>query len=134
MKTKDITEKTGIVRETLRFYESKGLLPKLSRTESGFRVYPNNTVDRIKFIQMAKGAGFTLNEIKELIDLQQSRGACSIGRDIVRIKKSEIAERIKSLKRMDRVLTRFISACEENGVEGLKKPCHFSFDFCEKSQ
>lgn len=128
MKTKDITDKTGIDRETLRFYESKGLLPNLNRTASGYRVYPNNTIERIKFIQTAKGAGFTLNQIKELIDLQQSRGACRSSRDIVKLKRSEIMERIKSLKKIDKILTRFISECEKNGVEGLKKPCHFSFD------
>lgn len=130
MKTKDITDKTGIDRETLRFYESKGLLPNLDRTESGYRVYSANTIERIKFIHTAKSAGFTLNEIKELIDLQQRRGACRNSRDIVKVKKAEIMVRLKSLKKMDKILTQFISECEKNGEEGLKKPCHFSFDNC----
>jgi len=130
MKTKDITDKTGIDRETLRFYESKGLLPQLNRTASGYRVYPDNTIERIRFIQMAKRAGFTLSEIKELIDLQQNRKACRNSRDIVKIKKSEIAQKIEALKKMDKILTRFISECEKNGEEGLKRPCHFSFDSC----
>jgi len=130
MKTKDITDKTGIDRETLRFYESKGLLPELKRTESGYRIYSDNAVERIKFIQMAKEGGFTLNEIKELIDLQQRKGPCRSSRDIVKIKKNEIAQRVKALNKMNKILTRFISECEKNGEDGLKKPCHFSFDSC----
>lgn len=130
MKTKDITDKTGIDRETLRFYEAKGLLPKLNRTESGIRLYPLSIIERIKFIQMSKGAGFTLNEIKELIELQQSKGPCRKGRDKAIIKKTEISKKIKALQKMDKILNKFISECERSGEEGLKKPCHFSFENC----
>lgn len=130
MKTKDITKKTGIDRETLRFYEAKGLLPNLNRTDSGYRIYPRETVARVKFIQTAKKAGFTLREIKELIDLQAKRGPCRSSRDIVKIKKTEIADKITALKKMDKILNSFIAECEKNGEEGLKRPCHFSFDSC----
>ena len=130
MKTKDVTQKTGIDRETLRFYESKGLLPDLDRTDSGYRIYPSGTIERIKFIQTAKSAGFTLSEIKELIYLQKKMGPCRSSRDIVKIKKTEVADKIKALKKMDKILSSFISECEKNGELGLKKPCHFSFDHC----
>ncbi len=127
MKTKDIVEKAGIDRETLRFYESKGLLPDLNRTGAGYRIYPDSTVERIGFIQTAKSAGFTLKEIKELLDLQQRRGPCRVSRDLVKIKKDEVAQKITALKKMDKILSRFIFECEKNGSEGLKKTCHFSF-------
>lgn len=130
MKTKNVTDKTGIDRETLRFYESKGLLPKLGRTESGVRIYPSNTIDRLNFIQMAKKAGFTLLEIKELIELQQSKGPCRKGRDRATLKRKEITLKIKALQKMDKVLTKFISECEKKGEIGLSKPCHFSFEEC----
>lgn len=128
MKTKNITETTGIDRETLRFYEAKGLLPKLGRTESGVRIYPSNTIERLNFIQMAKKAGFTLLEIKELIELQQNKGPCRKGRDRATLKRKEISLKIKALQKMDKILANFILECEKNGEDGLKKPCHFSFE------
>lgn len=128
MRTKEIVEKTGIERETLRFYESKGLLPESKRTESGYRIFDKDTVERIQFIMTAKQAGFTLNEIKDLIDLQKNSGPCRSSRDIAKSKRDEISNKIKALKKMDKLLIRFISECEKNGERGLSKPCHFSFD------
>lgn len=128
MKTKNVTEKTGIDRETLRFYESKGLLPKLDRTESGIRIYPSSTIDRLNFIQVAKKAGFTLLEIKELIELQQGKEPCRKGRDRATLKRNEILLKIKALQRMDKVLKNFISKCERKDETNLSKPCHFSFE------
>lgn len=128
MQTKDIVKKTNLDRETLRFYEERGLLPKLSRTKSGYRIYSEKVLSRIKFIQKAKEAGFTLSEIKSLIDLQQNKKSCRIGRDLAKIKKTKIKEKISALKKMDKILDNFILECEKNGQEGLSKPCHFSFE------
>lgn len=130
MRMKDIVEKTHIDKETLRFYESKGLLPEAKRTESGYRIFSAETVTRIQFITTAKQAGFTLNEIKDLIDLQQDSGPCRSSRDMAKSKKIEISDKIKALKKMDKMLTSFISECEKDGEKGLNKPCHFSFEKC----
>lgn len=130
MRTKDVVKRTGIDRETLRFYESKGLLPKASRNESGYRNYSEQTLARIEFISKAKKAGFTLSEIMMLIELQQRRGACRSGRDVVKEKRAEIKQKIKALRDIDKILQKFISECEKNGEVGLSQPCHFSFDKC----
>lgn len=130
MKTKEIIERTGLDRETLRFYESKGLLPIAKRTESGYRIYPESVLGRIDFIIKAKKAGFTLIEIKGLIDIQHKRGPCRVARDTVKNKKEEIKERILALKDMDAILQKFINECEKNGEASLNKPCHFLFDEC----
>lgn len=130
MRTKDIIEKTGIDRETLRFYESKGLLPNSKRSDSGYRIYSESVIGRIDFIIKAKNAGFTLTEIKTLIDLQHKRGPCRLARDAAKRKKAEIKERIKVLKEMDTILQKFINECEKDGEISLNRPCHFSFDNC----
>lgn len=130
MRMKDIVERTGIDKETLRFYESKGLLPESKRTESGYRIFSAETVVRIQFITTAKKVGFTLSEIKDLVDLQQNSDPCRSGRDMAKSKKAEISDKIKALKKMDKMLARFIFECEKNGEKGLNKPCHFSFEKC----
>ena len=72
MQTKDIMKLTGLDRETLRFYEKKGIITIPNRTASGYRKYNDEVVERINFTLMAKEAGFTLGEIKELLDLKES--------------------------------------------------------------
>ncbi|MCH2535078.1 MAG: MerR family transcriptional regulator [Bdellovibrionales bacterium] len=128
MKTIDIVNATGVDRETLRFYESKGLLTGIKRTQAGHRLFPEETVSQIQFVQMAKQAGFTLAEIKELIDLQKNRGPCRHGRDMAKEKRIEISQKMKALKKMDKVLSSFIHKCEKNGEAGLSRACHFSFE------
>jgi len=130
LRTKEVIEKTGVDRETLRFYEGRGLLPKLTRKDSGYRDYPEQTVARLEFINKAKCAGFTLKEIKSLLDLQQKREPCRSVRDAAKEKREEIKTKLKALKEMDMVLQKFIHECEKDGESGLGRPCHFSFDKC----
>ena len=56
--------------ETIRFYERRGLLAEPPRTAAGYRQYPVNTVDRLRFIRRAQRLGFTLSEISELLELR----------------------------------------------------------------
>ncbi len=128
MKTKDVLKKSGLDRETLRFYEKKGLLPKLTRTDSGYRVYPLETISRLSFIRTAKDAGFTLREIKELIDLKGRRVSCRTGRDMAIVKLLELDIKMMALKDMKKTLRNFVNACESKGEKGLDRPCHLSFD------
>jgi DNA-binding transcriptional MerR regulator len=62
-----LAKMADINSETLRYYEKNGLLPEPLRTDSGYRLYSKETLDRIEFIKMAKHCGFTLNQIKRLL-------------------------------------------------------------------
>ena len=59
--------------ETIRFYERQGLISKPPRGSSGFRHFPYEAVDAIRFIRMAKSLGFSLPEIQKLIKLRASQ-------------------------------------------------------------
>jgi MerR family mercuric resistance operon transcriptional regulator len=61
----------GVGVETIRFYQRRGLLEQPTR-ESGIRRYGSDDLRRLRFIKQAQGAGFTLEEIKELLDLDAS--------------------------------------------------------------
>lgn len=128
MQTKDVIELTGLDRETLRFYEKKGIITKPNRTSSGYRKYNDEVIERIKFTIMAKEAGFTLGEIKKLLDLKESGISCKTGRNIALEKMKEVDERMKALRNMKKVLKTFVRECEESGGLDLKKKCHLSFD------
>jgi MerR family mercuric resistance operon transcriptional regulator len=62
---------SGVGVETVRFYQRRGLLPQPARDE-GIRRYGSDDVRRLRFIKQAQAAGFTLEEIKELLDLDAS--------------------------------------------------------------
>ena len=73
-----LARETGVTSKSIRHWENVGVLPKANRNEHGYRVYPNETADRIRFIQKAKSIGFTLAEIRELTKAAKIKGApCS---------------------------------------------------------
>jgi len=128
MRTKEIVEATGVSRETLRFYELKKLLDKPKRSASGYRDYSRQCIQRIKFILTAQKAGFTLNEIQQLIELKAKKLSCRQGRDMAFKKKRELQLRAKALQEIMNRLDKFIDICESEGESGLNRTCPLSFD------
>jgi MerR family copper efflux transcriptional regulator len=102
--------------ETLRFYERQGLIDQPPRRDSGYRQYPADTVDRLRFIKRAKELGFSLREIKELMALRVAPGAkCPRVRKRAEAKMGDIEEKIRSLQRMKQALQKLAAACEGEG-------------------
>ena len=70
----EVAEKTGVTQRTLRFYEEKGLLKPPERMDGGFRLYSDADVTRIEFVKRLQDLlGFTLSEIKEMVDAEELR-------------------------------------------------------------
>lgn len=65
-KIKDVADRSGFSTATLRYYEEIGLLPEVSRTPAGYRVYDDHTLERLAFISRAKQLGCSLDEIADL--------------------------------------------------------------------
>lgn len=111
LQIRDIVKHTGIDRETLRFYEQKGLLPKPTRTEAGYRQFDQDILIRLKFIKLAQEVGFSLKEISDLLSLGQTKSISKSDlKKIADEKISALDERIKSLKAMRKVLLGFSQA------------------------
>ena len=95
----EVAEKADVNPETLRYYERKELIPKPRRSDGGFRLYDESYVDRLRFIQRAQDLGFTLAEIKGLLDLRVDDGA--ICRDVqarAEEKLDDVKEKIRDRK------------------------------------
>ena len=106
---------------TMRFYERAGLLPRPTRTAANYRLYPDETVIRIRFIRRAQQLGFTLKEIRELLELRVNRrNSCSDVRHLAGEKVTDIEARIRSLQRMRRALLKLAEQCD---AEGGKSTC-----------
>ena len=114
-----LAQAAGIGVETVRFYERKGLLPEPPRTPSGYRQYPGDAVDRVKFIRRAQGLGFALREISELLDLRVDEvAACGPVKAQAREKLEQVAGKIEALQRMETALQRLVEACEAREPTG----------------
>ncbi|MCB9139165.1 MAG: MerR family transcriptional regulator [Caldilineaceae bacterium] len=106
----------GVNSETLRYYEQRGLLPDPPRGESGYRLYPQESVDRLRFIKGAQELGFTLDEVKELLFLRVNEDA---DKGDVRLraqrKVAQIEQKIQALQCMRDALAQLIHECSGEG-------------------
>ena len=71
MRIGDLAKISGVAASTIRFYESKGLLPKIQRSAGGFRTYDEAAQGRLQLIRFAQSLGFSLDELPELLDNEQ---------------------------------------------------------------
>ncbi len=115
MKIGELSKRTKVNIDTIRYYERRQLLPLPERTMSGYRDYSENDAKRLLFIAHAKELGFTLEEIRELLSLRTDQADCSQVRMIAESKASEIASRIESLTRIQTTLLGLAERCEQEG-------------------
>ena len=99
--------------ETLRFYESKGLLEEPRRSDSGYRLYTKNDVQRVQFIMRSRRMGFSLKEINELLSMRVTKeeSTCGEVKDLAEKKLEAIDEKILELNRMKAALQQITDAC-----------------------
>ncbi len=108
--------KAGVNNETIRYYERQGFLVSPPRTASGYRVFPEEAVQIVRFIKRAQGLGFSLREIKELFALDSSSDSdCGDVRERARCKLEEVEAKICQLKSMRESLNRLIETCPGKG-------------------
>lgn len=103
---------TALSVDCIRFYERQKLLPTPTRTERRFRLYTSIDLDRLRFIQQMQGLGFSLREIKQLLDLR-SHGveACSAVRDLLKTKVGDIRTKINHLRQLEDELAKGLRKC-----------------------
>ena len=99
----------GVNVETVRYYQKIGLVDEPCKPDQGYRQYPQETLEHIKFIKRAQKLGFTLQEVAELFELGE--GHCRDVRLRAEEKSKKIAKQIKDLQALQTTLTQLISAC-----------------------
>ena len=98
--------------ETVRYYQRIGLINEPIKPSQGYRIYPEETLSRIKFIKRAQQLGFSLQEIQELLELGE--GNCDDIRLKAEQKQTQIDEQIKDLKKLRSTLADLISSCHKS--------------------
>jgi Cu(I)-responsive transcriptional regulator len=103
---------TGISAKMVRHYESLGLLPRVTRTDSGYRQYSEADVHTLRFIKRSRDLGFSMAEIAELVALWQNRRRTSASvKRIAQQHVDELAQRIEAMQAMQRSLSQLLHHC-----------------------
>lgn len=105
-----LAQAAGVGVETVRYYQRRGLLPEPARPPGEVRRYSDEDVKRLKFIRSAQAAGFTLSEIGELIDLDQSDDRAR-ARELAQARVAAIDEKIAELREARDALAGLASDC-----------------------
>ena len=103
---------SGVSAKMVRHYEGLGLLPRVARTDSGYRQYSEADVHTLRFIKRARDLGFSMEEIGELVGLWQNRRRASANvRRVAQKHADELAGRIAQMQAMQRTLQHLIHCC-----------------------
>jgi MerR family transcriptional regulator, copper efflux regulator len=106
------SRESGVSVKMMRHYESIGLLPKAARTLANYRVYGANDVHTLRFIRRARNLGFSMDQIRELLSLWQSRTRASAAvKKIARAHVDDLKGKIAELQGMVKTLEHLMHHC-----------------------
>jgi len=108
---------TGTKVQTIRYYEQIGILPQAERTEGGQRRYRQADLDRLAFVRHSRQLGFSLDAIRELLDLADHPGQSCSGADSMAMRQlKQVEQRILRLNALKTELKRMITGCQGDSV------------------
>lgn len=105
MRIAELEQRTGVSRDTLRYYEKQGLIKEVSRAGNNYRDYPEQAVNRVTMVRQLKELGFSLSEIRDLLDaLRADQVNCLDGARLMAEKRARVDARIRELKAVSQLL------------------------------
>ena len=117
MQIAELEQSTGVNRHTLRYYEKAGLLQEVERRGNNYRDYPEKAVERVAMVRQLKALGFSLREIREVLDALRSDSIdCEQGAVLMAEKKAAVDEKIREWKRVSALLGREQKRLEESAA------------------
>ncbi len=112
--------------KTIRYYEEVGLLPEPQRSESGYRLYSRDEMERLQLVKRAKLLGLSLAEIKEIVEYAIDGRCSALGRrllSLVDAKLGEIDQKIQDLIAFQQDLRRYQRDLSNRLVSGAEAEC-----------
>lgn len=113
----ELARDTGSNVETIRYYEKIGLMPEPERSAGNQRRYAARHRERLRFIRHARELGFTIDDIRELLDLSdQEQRDCTAVDALARRHRDAVDDRIRALTVLRDELDRMIEGCAGGDV------------------
>lgn len=107
-----LAKRVGVNIQTVRYYERRRLLSPTARKPSGYRLYGDDALKRLRFIKNAQSLGFTLQEIAELLSLRVSSAArCGDVQKKAQVKLTHVETKVRDLRALARALQGLIRTC-----------------------
>ncbi len=114
MQIGELAKRTTLTVDAIRFYEKRRLLPKPVRSPGRFRLYTDDDTERLRFIQQAQGLGFSLTEVRELVDLRTRKiDACKSVRLLLKGKLSDVRAKKRELETLESELKADLQKCNQ---------------------
>jgi MerR family mercuric resistance operon transcriptional regulator len=108
----DLARSTGCNLETIRYYETVGIMPDPPRTANGYRCYDETHVRRLKFVIRARDLGFSLDGIRGMLGLVDDHSlTCAQVQGVASAHLHDVQAKIADLKRIEQVLSRTVARC-----------------------
>src|SRR5919204_438404 len=114
MKIGELAERAGVHIETIRYYQRLGLMPSPPRGYGTVRRYDEQAIERLRFIKRAQALGFSLEEVKRLLELSAGEH-CAETREVAAEKAKLVEQKITDLRAMENALRKLIRACDAGG-------------------
>lgn len=119
LKIGEASARAGVNIQTLRYYERRGLIKAPERGSSGYREYTLETVQLVKLIKRTQKYGFSLNEIKTVLDLYDKDGAdCGGLHDVIEAKIADTKEQLAALTEIQKSLKTLLDSCSSKSPLG----------------
>lgn len=110
----ELAKRTALTVDAIRFYERRHLLPKAIRSPGGFRLYSTDDIERLHFLRQMHGLGFSLREIRELIDLRTHKvDACESVRELLKRKLADVRTKLHELQQLESDLINDLKKCNQ---------------------
>lgn len=129
MRIGELARATGTKAETIRYYEREGILPAADRTDGNYRDYHEKHVSALTFVRRARGLGFSMAEVRELLALAaHDDQPCEDVNELARRQLAEVERKIADLTQLRGELDRMLRSCEGTRisecsvVESLTRP------------
>ncbi len=117
-----VAKKIGVSVDAIRFYERNALLPRPLRTPGGFRQYGESDVETLGFIRRVQSLGFTLREVRDLLELRRSRlQPCAPVRRRLEEKLTDVQQKVSDLQKLEHELRLALRSCNK---EMRKRSAH----------
>ena len=113
----ELAKAAGVPSSTVRYYEREGLLRPSTRSPSNYRLYTEPELERLRFIRAAQATGFTLEDVTQLL----RPAACGRVQALIEERLALVAERMKELRHVQRVLRASLAECREHEESGRCK-------------
>jgi len=120
----EVAEMIGMTVEGLRYYDRRDLVRPARRSSSGYRLYGDRQVDRLRFVKASQEMGPSLEEIGELLEIRDgSEETCTAVRRRLETKLDQVRRRLELLQAMETDLSRALERCEAQIAEGRGDDC-----------